>query len=93
MQVPQFTNKTESYRDLSRFMNSNWVSFVHDLDPNSWRKTYAYNGSEELWPKYDNYNPLNYVFDANVTSYAEPDTYRKEGMELINAHNSDVYQR
>ncbi|KAF1947931.1 alpha/beta-hydrolase [Clathrospora elynae] len=91
--VPPFTNKTQSYRDLSRLMNSNWVSFVHDLDPNSFRKTSAYNGSEELWPMYDVSNPLDFVFDANVTSYVEPDTYRKEGMELINAHNLDVYRR
>ena len=91
--VPPFTNKTESYRTLSRFMNSNWVSFVHDLDPNAWRKTYAWNGTEEMWPVYDVANPLDYVFDANVTSYAEADTYRKEGMELINANALEVYLR
>ena len=93
MKTPPFTNKSESYSNLSRFMNSNWVSFIHDQDPNSWRQTYAYNGTEALWSKYDNANPLNIVFDANVTSHMEPDTYRKEGMALINAHNSDVYQR
>ncbi|CAN9146880.1 unnamed protein product [Alternaria alternata] len=91
--TPPFENKTENYRDLSRFMNSNWVSFIHDLDPNSWRETYDFNGTEPMWPRYDNANPMDFVFDANVTSYAEPDTYRKEGMELINAHNFDVYQR
>jgi carboxylesterase type B len=90
--VPPFTNKTESYRDLARFMNSNWVSFVHDLDPNAWRKTYSWKGAEGMWPKYDVNNPMDFVFDANVTSYAEPDTYRKEGMDLINA-NAAVYQR
>ena len=46
-----------------------------------------------MWPKYDIANPMDMVFDANVSSYAEPDTYRKEGMALINAHNYDVYQR
>jgi carboxylesterase type B len=91
--VPPFTNKTESYRTLSRFMNSNWVSFVHDLDPNAWRKTYTWIGTEEMWPVYELANPKNIVFDANVSSYAEQDTYRKEGMELINAHNVDVYLR
>jgi len=82
--VPPFTNKTESYRNLARFMDSNWVSFVHDLDPNSWRQTNAWNGNEALWPKYSLENPMDMVFDANVSSYAEPDTYRKEGMKLIN---------
>lgn len=91
--VPPFTDKSERYRDLSRFINSNWVSFVHDLDPNLWRETYDWNGTEELWPKYDISNPLNFVFDANVSSYAEPDTYRKVGIELINANNYGVYNR
>ncbi|KAF2032342.1 carboxylesterase family protein-like protein [Setomelanomma holmii] len=91
--VPPFTNKTESYRTLSRFMNSNWVSFVHDLDPNVWRQTYHWQGNEELWPKYDVSNALDYVFDANVTSHAEPDTYRKEGMQLINDNALEVYLR
>jgi carboxylesterase type B len=91
--VPPFENKTENYRDLSRFMNSNWVSFVHDLDPNSWRETYDFNGTEPMWARYDNANPMDLVFDANITSYLEPDTYRKEGMALINANNFDVYKR
>jgi carboxylesterase type B len=91
--TPPFENKTQSYRDLSKFMNSNWVSFVHDLDPNAWREGGVWNGSEELWPIYDNANPQDYVFDANVTSHAEPDTWRKEGIELINANNLEVYDR
>ncbi|USP73733.1 hypothetical protein yc1106_01007 [Curvularia clavata] len=91
--VPPFENKTESYRDLARFMNSNWVSFVHDLDPNSWRDTFPWNGTEAEWPVYNNDDPLQYVFDANVSSFAEPDTFRKEGIALINAHAYDVYSR
>ncbi|KAF2828339.1 carboxylesterase family protein-like protein [Ophiobolus disseminans] len=91
--VPPFTNKTESYRSLARFMDSSWVSFVHDLDPNAWRKSYAWSGAESMWPAYDVANPLNYVFDANVTSYAEADTYRKEGMKLINDNALQVYLR
>ncbi|KAH7078005.1 carboxylesterase family protein-like protein [Paraphoma chrysanthemicola] len=91
--VPPFTNKTESYRSLSRFMNSNWVSFVHDLDPNAWRQTNQWTGNEALWPKYSVENPLDYVFDANVTSFVEADTYRKEGMQLINDNALEVYLR
>lgn len=91
--VPPFTNKSDSYRNLARFMNSNWISFVHDLDPNSWRETYAWDGPEELWPMYDLSNPQDFVFDANVTSYTESDTYRKWGIDLINANNKDVYNR
>jgi carboxylesterase type B len=91
--IPPFTGKPESYRTLAKFMNSNWVSFVHDLDPNAWRKTSAWNGTEEMWPKYDVSNPMDFVFDANVSSYAEPDTYRKEGMALINDNALSVYNR
>ncbi|KAH8732265.1 Alpha/Beta hydrolase protein [Phaeosphaeriaceae sp. PMI808] len=91
--TPPFQGKPESYRDLSRFMSSNWVSFVHDLDPNAWRKTYAWKGKEPLWAKYDNTNPQDIVFDANVTSHMEPDTYRKEGMKLINDNALSVYLR
>ncbi|CBY00057.1 hypothetical protein IAQ61_002739 [Plenodomus lingam] len=91
--APPFQNKTENYRNLARFMSSNWVSFVHDLDPNAWRETYAWQGAEGMWPSYDVADPMDFVFDANVTSFAEPDTYRKEGMELINANNLAVFQR
>jgi carboxylesterase type B len=86
--VPPFENKTQSYADLAREMSSSWVSFVAELDPNAWR-----GNASAAWPKYDVAEPMDWVFDANVTSYAEPDTYRKEGMALINKHNLDVYQR
>jgi carboxylesterase type B len=88
-----FANKSESYLDLARFMDSSWVSFVHDLDPNSWRQSYSWGGSEQSWPVYDYSNPQNYVFDANISSYVEPDTYRAKGIDLINANNVGVYHR
>lgn len=91
--TPPFTNKSESYRELAKFMDSNWVSFVHDLDPNSWRKTSSWQGAEDLWPVYDLDNPQDLVFDANVTSHVESDTYRKEGIDLINENNLAVYLR
>jgi carboxylesterase type B len=91
LNINPFTNKSESYINLSKFMDSSWVSFVHDLDPNAWRS--VWNGTEDLWPKYDVDKPKNMVFDANVTSYAEDDTYRAAGMKLITDNNSGVYQR
>ncbi|KAF2671877.1 alpha/beta-hydrolase [Microthyrium microscopicum] len=80
--INPFTDKSASYSTLSKFMNSNWVSFIHDQDPNAWRS--KWNGTEALWPKYDLTKPKDYVFDANVTSYAEDDTFRAEGIKLIN---------
>jgi hypothetical protein len=88
-----FEGRGQSYVDLARFMDSSWVSFVSDLDPNSWRQNGRWNGSEAMWPNYDVGNPMNIVFDANVSSYAEMDTYRLEGMRLINENNVGVYRR
>jgi carboxylesterase type B len=72
--VNLLTNKTEGYANLAHFMDSRWVSFVYDLDLNAWRQTYAYNGTEEVWPKHDVSDALDFVFDANRSSYEEPDT-------------------
>jgi len=91
--TPPFQGKGQSYKDLAKFMDASWVSFFHDLNPNSWKKSAGWKGKEKDWPKYDVKKPMDFVFDANVTSFAEPDTYRKEGMALINAHNLDVYGR
>lgn len=82
--VNPFVNKSQSYTELSNLMSNSWASFVHDLNPNSWR---ARNASVAPWPAYDNSNPLNFVFDANVTSYAEPDTWRAAGIKLITDNN------
>lgn len=92
---PPFTNKSQSYFDLSDFMSASWASFVVDQDPNSWRNGAAstWKGKEGVWPKYDAGSPMDFVLDANVTSHAEPDTYRAEGMKLINDHAVDIYNR
>jgi carboxylesterase type B len=91
--INPFANKPESYANLARFVDSSWISFVHDLDPNAWRENYAWDGSEEMWPRYDVRNPMDFVFDANQSSYAELDTWRKAGIDLINSNNVAVYHR
>lgn len=88
-----FEGKGEGTVALAGFMSSSWAGFVSDLDPNSWRTGAGWNGSEAAWPKYEIGNPMNIVLDANVSSYAEPDTYRAEGMKLINDNNFGVYRR
>lgn len=85
---PPFENKTETYRDLARLMDSSWISFIHDLDPNSFRNDQSsyvksFLSGSEKWPRYDVENPLDYVFDANVSSHAEPDTWRKEAIQFL----------
>lgn len=70
-------------------MSNSWASFIHDLNPNNWS---GRNGSIPAWPGYDNSNPLDLVFDANVTSFVESDTYRAVGMKLITDNNL-MYRR
>ena len=36
------------------------------------------------WPVYTLDDPQNFVFEQNVTSHAEPDVFRAEGMKYIN---------
>ncbi|PWY92122.1 carboxyesterase [Aspergillus heteromorphus CBS 117.55] len=75
-----FAGMPESYVQLSNLMTSMWASFIHDLDPNSGIKN-----SSVRWQPYGKDEPVDLVFDANVTSYMEPDTWRKEGIDYINS--------
>ncbi|KAF2856445.1 alpha/beta-hydrolase [Plenodomus tracheiphilus IPT5] len=88
--IKPFEGKPQRYIDLAYFMSSTWASFVHDLDPNNWKHRPK---GVKKWPKYSVEDPKNFVFDANVTSYAEKDTWRKEGIDLINRNALEVYQR
>jgi carboxylesterase type B len=94
--VNPFLNKSQSYFELSKLMSCSWASFVHDLDPNSFRGAAvgkAIAGQAAPWPKYGNGSAaMNIVWDANVTSFAEPDTFRAAGIDLINK-NSLLYLR
>ncbi|MCJ1250311.1 hypothetical protein MMC30_007537 [Trapelia coarctata] len=82
-----FAGKPESYKDLAYLMASSWASFVTDLDPNGFRKgNTGVAGRTERWPVYGKGREASgYVFDANVSSYAEPDSFRGEGTALINS--------
>lgn len=84
-----FKGKPQSYADLSYLMSKSWASFVYDLDVNGWK---GRNASVPAWPRYNNRNPMNFVFDANVTSHSESDTFRAEGIRLIN-ENLKLYRR
>lgn len=82
-----FDGTPESYKQLSKLMASMWASFIHDLDPNSGIKN-----SPVHWDPYGRRKPVDLLFDANVTSHMEPDTWRKKGMDYINSR-ADVYGR
>ncbi|KAG9722806.1 alpha/beta-hydrolase, partial [Aureobasidium melanogenum] len=78
--IDPFANKSSAFTDLSDFMSKSWVTFVHDLTPNGFA---GKNSSLPAWPVYSVEAPQNMVFDANVTSHTEPDTWRAEGIKLI----------
>ncbi|KAK4948835.1 hypothetical protein LTR10_012208 [Elasticomyces elasticus] len=89
--TPPFQGKPPSYTDLAYLMSSDWVSFVANGDPNAWRGRKAH--GVPSWPVYSTSTPRNFVYDANVTSYVEADTWRSEGIDLINRGNLAVYGR
>ena len=88
--IKPFAGQGQNYIDLAVFMSSSWAAFVHDLNPNSWDSRPV---NTTQWPMYRVDAPENFVFDANVTSYAEPDTWRREGIDLINENALSIYGR
>lgn len=72
-----FNGTPASYADLSRMMSSMWASFIVDNDPNTSGQNTNY------WPSYELDNPLDFLFNANVTSDTEPDTWREEAIQYI----------
>jgi carboxylesterase type B len=83
--INPFENKTQSYYHLAKLMSQSWASFIYDQNPNNFTGRYA--GAAE-WPVYSTSAPQNIVWDANATelAYAEPDTFREEGIRFILDH-------
>ncbi|CEL07886.1 hypothetical protein ASPCAL11040 [Aspergillus calidoustus] len=88
--IRPFEDKGKSYIDLAELMSSSWVSFIYDLDPNGYK---GRDSKVPKWPKYRMDNPEDFVFDANITSYVQSDTYRSEGIALINDNALGVLHR
>ncbi|KAL4979354.1 Alpha/Beta hydrolase protein [Aspergillus desertorum] len=88
--IRPFEGKGQNYVDLADLMSSTWASFIHDLDPNNFT---GRDTGIPSWPRYDVLEPRDFVFDANLTSYPEDDTYRAEGIALINDHAAGVLHR
>ncbi|KAL4741627.1 Alpha/Beta hydrolase protein [Aspergillus similis] len=88
--IRPFEGKGQNYIDLADSMSSTWASFIHDLDLNNYT---GRNRSIPDWPRYDVLEPRDFVFDANVTSHPEDDTYRADGIALINDHAGGVLHR
>ena len=81
-----FAVKSQNYTELSYLIASSWASFVHDQDPNSFgAENPDVAKTTKMWPVYSIKGAVDYVFDANVSSYAEPDMFREAGLSLINS--------
>lgn len=80
--TPPFQGQPQSHIDTAKLMSNSWVSFFVDQNPNTFK-----NSSAPQWPVYNNGSPVNFVFDANVTSHAEADTFRQAGIAVINSLN------
>lgn len=81
-------------------MTRMWVSFANHGDPNidlggkcqyhrstsihAWFTNSYLSVESENWPVYTLDDPQNFVFEQNITSHAEPDTFRAEGVKYIN---------
>ncbi|KAK5175894.1 uncharacterized protein LTR77_001034 [Saxophila tyrrhenica] len=68
----------EKYLEVSKLMSRMWISFVNFGNPNKQLGVEA-----ETWPAYSQQQPQNFVFEQNITSHAEPDYYRAEGIHYI----------
>lgn len=93
---PPFDGMPQGYADLAATMTEAWIRFFVDGNPNGadGDQGLAQGGlATGTWEPYSLDAPKNFVFDANVTSHVEPDTWRKEGIAWINAHALDVYSR
>jgi acetylcholinesterase len=81
LESSEFTNKPETFKQLSNLMSCQWVNFMHVTNPNL---SQASANSTE-WPLYTPSAPDNIVFDVNSTglAYTEVDNYREEAITYL----------
>ncbi|KAF2442862.1 alpha/beta-hydrolase [Karstenula rhodostoma CBS 690.94] len=91
VRIPPFEEKPPSYDNLARLTSGDWIRFVHTGDVNSKARSRSF--GVPRWPRYSLRKPEGSVYDANVTSHVEPDTYRAEGISLINSGVFVVYNK
>jgi triacylglycerol lipase len=46
-------------------------------------QTFPFTVESQHWPVYTLDDPQNFVFEQNVSSHAEPDTFRAEGIKYL----------
>ncbi|KAM5350400.1 hypothetical protein ACJ41O_006905 [Fusarium nematophilum] len=100
VRTPPFQGLAESYRELARLMASDWIKFVATGDPNGWkgreRAVPSLGKRVPAWPRYKTGGhgaTKNFLYEGNVTSGVEDDTWRSKGIALLNSANFEVYDR
>ncbi|KAL6915392.1 hypothetical protein FSST1_006887 [Fusarium sambucinum] len=86
-----FEDRGKDYIEAARLMCSSWISFVYDQNPNSFRMSGRFAGDHSLpiWPPYSEggRNGTNLVFRSDFRSHLEPDSFRFDAINLLNAAN------
>ncbi|KAJ8111867.1 hypothetical protein OPT61_g5635 [Boeremia exigua] len=96
VRTPPFQGIPQSYRDLAGLMAGDWVSFVATGDPNKWNRADALRGLQTevpAWAAYEDATPKIFVYEGNATNTMEDDTWRAQGIDIINSLNKEVYGR
>ena len=77
-------------------MAGDWVSFVNTGDPNAWdrgKTLRSLQAEVPAWAAYEKTHPMIFLYKGNATNAMEKDTWRAQGIDLINSLNKDVYGR
>ncbi|OKL59938.1 hypothetical protein UA08_04862 [Talaromyces atroroseus] len=95
--VDPFANEPPTFDELASIMSTAWISFVHDIDPNSnaFSDKRGINKEGLEWPVYGMENPSNMAFNVNVSglAYIEPDTYRGSAIAYMADNFEGVWGR
>ncbi|KAM0548410.1 hypothetical protein ACHAPJ_009896 [Fusarium lateritium] len=101
IRTPPFEGLPESYRDLARLMSADFAKFVATGDPNGWKgrqhAMLSLGKPIPTWPVYKtpkgHHSPYNFLYQGNLSSTVEKDTWRQKSISLLNSVNLDVYDR
>jgi acetylcholinesterase len=95
VRTPPFQGLGEGYRELATLMSGDWVAFINKGNPNEWEGRGDMSKDSAKVPNWDEYSEGAKVFEfeGNRSCVMVSDDWRKEGMDLINSVNKEVYDK
>jgi acetylcholinesterase len=95
VRTPPFQGLGEGYRELATLMSGDWVAFINKGNPNEWEGRGDMSKDSGKVPNWDEYSEGAKVFEfeGNRSCVMVSDDWRKEGMDLINSVNKEIYDR